>query len=90
MDGDALHGPLIDDRRTFLFCFIDDHSRLLVRYRWVPREDVLDAYRAPRGDRLPRLAELGWAGALREVPCRMRMCTPGAGPTSSAGQQNRP
>ena len=29
--GDALHGPLIDGRRAFLFCFIDDHSRLLVR-----------------------------------------------------------
>ena len=24
--GDALHGPLIDGRRVFLFCFIDDHS----------------------------------------------------------------
>ena len=24
--GDALHGPLIDGHRTYLFCFIDDHS----------------------------------------------------------------
>jgi putative transposase len=46
--GDALHGPLVDDRRTFLFCFIDDHSRLLVGYRWAPREDVLNASRALR------------------------------------------
>ena len=27
--GDALHGPLIADRKAILFCFIDDHSRLL-------------------------------------------------------------
>jgi putative transposase len=47
--GDALHGPLIDGRRVFLFCFIDDHSRLLVGYRWAAREDVLNASRALRG-----------------------------------------
>jgi putative transposase len=41
--GDALHGPLIDGHRTYLFCFIDDHSRLLVGYRWTGREDVLNA-----------------------------------------------
>jgi putative transposase len=46
--GDALHGPVIDGRRTFLFCFIDDHSRLLVGYRWAAREDVLNASRALR------------------------------------------
>ena len=46
--GDALHGPLIDGRRVFLFCFIDDHSRLLVGYRWAGREDVLNASRALR------------------------------------------
>ncbi|MCA1679704.1 MAG: DDE-type integrase/transposase/recombinase [Actinobacteria bacterium] len=46
--GDALHGPLIDGRRSFLFCFLDDHSRLLVGYRWAAREDVLNASRALR------------------------------------------
>jgi putative transposase len=46
--GDALHGPLINGRRAFLFCFIDDHSRLLVGYRWAGREDVLNASRALR------------------------------------------
>jgi putative transposase len=46
--GDALHGPLIDGRRAFLFCFIDDHSRLLAGYRWAAREDVLNASRALR------------------------------------------
>jgi putative transposase len=46
--GDALHGPLVDGRRTFLFCFLDDHSRLLVGYRWAAREDVLNASGALR------------------------------------------
>ena len=46
--GDALHGPLIDGRRAFLFCFIDDHSRLLAGYRWLFGEDVLNASRALR------------------------------------------
>jgi putative transposase len=46
--GDALHGPVIDGRRAFLFCFLDDHSRLLVGYRWAAREDVLNASRALR------------------------------------------
>jgi putative transposase len=46
--GDALHGPLVDGRRVFLFCFLDDHSRLLCGYRWAAREDVLNASRALR------------------------------------------
>ena len=46
--GDALHGPAIDDRRAILFCFLDDHSRALVGYRWAAREDVLNASRALR------------------------------------------
>jgi putative transposase len=46
--GDALHGPLIDGRRAILFCFLDDHSRLLCGYRWAAREDVLNASRALR------------------------------------------
>jgi putative transposase len=46
--GDALHGPVIDGRRAILFCFLDDHSRLLVGYRWASREDVLNASRALR------------------------------------------
>jgi putative transposase len=56
--GDALHGPLIDGRRVFLFCFLDDHSRLLVGYRWAAREDVLNASRALRaGIASPWVAE---------------------------------
>lgn len=39
--GDGLHGPSIESLRTHLFCFIDDHSRLLVGYRWGTSEDSL-------------------------------------------------
>jgi putative transposase len=39
--GDALHGPTVDGRKTYLFAFIDDHSRLLVGYRWGLGEDTL-------------------------------------------------
>jgi putative transposase len=39
--GDALHGPTVDGRKTYLFCFIDDHSRCLVGYRWGLAEDTL-------------------------------------------------
>jgi putative transposase len=39
--GDALHGPVVAGRKTFLFAFIDDHSRALVGYRWGHSEDTL-------------------------------------------------
>jgi len=39
--GDALHGPTIGALRSILFCFIDDHSRLLTGYRWGSMEDSL-------------------------------------------------
>ena len=39
--GDALHGPVIGGRKTYLFAFIDDHSRALVGYRWGLSEDTV-------------------------------------------------
>ncbi len=39
--GDALHGPVVAGRKTYLFAFIDDHSRALVGYRWGEAEDTL-------------------------------------------------
>ena len=39
--GDALHGPIIDGRKTFLFAFIDDHSRAIPGFRWGLSEDVV-------------------------------------------------
>jgi len=41
--GDGLHGPRLagaDARRAVLLAFIDDHSRLLVGWRWGTGEDV--------------------------------------------------
>jgi putative transposase len=38
---DALHGPKIAGRNTYLFAVLDDHSRLLTGYRWGHREDTL-------------------------------------------------
>ncbi|MGI8411410.1 MAG: DDE-type integrase/transposase/recombinase [Solirubrobacteraceae bacterium] len=58
--GDALHGPRIDGRKTFLFCFLDDHSRLFCGYRWAAREDVLNASRALRAG----IAARGVPGAV--------------------------
>jgi putative transposase len=39
--GDALHGPTIAGRKTYLFAFLDDRSRLLTGYRWGHAEDTL-------------------------------------------------
>lgn len=39
--GDALHGPVVAGRKTYLFAFIDCHSRLLTGYRWGLAEDTL-------------------------------------------------
>jgi putative transposase len=39
--GDALHGPVIASRKTYLFAFIDDFSRALVGYRWGLSEDTV-------------------------------------------------
>jgi len=39
--GDALHGPTVAGRKTYLFAFIDDHARALVGYRFGLAEDTL-------------------------------------------------
>ena len=39
--GDALHGPRVAGRKTYLFCFIDDHSRAVMGARWAFHEDVV-------------------------------------------------
>lgn len=39
--GDALHGPVVANAKTYLLAFIDDHSRLLVGYRWCHAEDTV-------------------------------------------------
>ena len=39
--GDALHGPVVGRHKAYLLAFIDDHSRLLVGYRWCHAEDTV-------------------------------------------------
>ena len=39
--GDALHGPKINGRKTYLFAFLDDHSRMVTAHRWAYAEDAI-------------------------------------------------
>ena len=39
--GDALRGPRVGDRKTYLFAFLDDHSRLVVGHRFGFAEDTV-------------------------------------------------
>ena len=39
--GDALHGNMIGGRKTYLFAFLDDHSRLICGYRFGFSEDTV-------------------------------------------------
>lgn len=39
--GDALHGPRIGGRKTYLFAFLDDHSRMVTAARWAYAEDAV-------------------------------------------------
>jgi putative transposase len=53
--GDALHGPRLGGRKTYLFCFIDDHSRAVMAARFGFSEDVVRLAAALR----PALAARG-------------------------------
>lgn len=39
--GDALHGPQVAGRKTYLMAFVDDHSRACPAHRWAYGEDTL-------------------------------------------------
>lgn len=39
--GDGLHGPRIGGRKTYLFAFLDDHSRMVTAARWAFAEDAV-------------------------------------------------
>jgi putative transposase len=39
--GDALHGPVVGGRKTYLFAFIDDYSRAVVGHRFGYAEDTV-------------------------------------------------
>ena len=54
--GDGLHGPVLagSARRAVLLAFIDDHSRLLVGWRWGTGEDVFRLEAALRSGLMSR------------------------------------
>jgi len=39
--GDALHGPVVEAHKAYLFAFLDDHSRAVPGYRWAHSEDTV-------------------------------------------------
>jgi putative transposase len=53
--GDALHGPVVGGRKTYLFAFIDDHSRAVAGHRFGYAEDTVRLAAALR----PALAARG-------------------------------
>jgi putative transposase len=58
--GDAVHGPRVNGRKTYLFAFIDDHSRLVAGHRFGYAEDTIRLAAALR----PALASRGVPGRL--------------------------
>jgi putative transposase len=58
--GDALHGPTIGGRKTYLFAFLDDHSRAIVGHRFGFSEDTVRLAAALR----PALASRGVPDAV--------------------------
>jgi putative transposase len=53
--GDALHGPVVAGRKTYLFAFVDDHSRAVMGHRFGFAEDTVRLAAALR----PALASRG-------------------------------
>ena len=84
--GDALHGSQIAGRKTYLFAFIDDHSRALAGYRFGYAEDTVRLAAALRAG-----AGRPWCpgGNLRRqrVGVRRRLAAPGLRET---GDQTHP
>lgn len=39
--GDTLHGPVIGGKKSYLFAFLDDHSRAVMGARWSHHDDVV-------------------------------------------------
>jgi putative transposase len=58
--GDAPHGPHVAGRKTFLFAFLDDHSRAVMAARWGYFEDTVRLAAAL----CPALAARGVPGAI--------------------------
>jgi putative transposase len=75
--GDAMHGPMVAGRKTYLLAFIDDHSRLLPGYLWTFSEGTVhleSALRPGLGSRgVPRAALVDNGSAFISAPF-LRAC----------------
>jgi putative transposase len=58
--GDGLHGPRINGRKTYLFAFLDDHTRVVTAGRWAYAEDSVRLTAALR----PALEARGIPGTI--------------------------
>jgi len=74
--GDALHGPIVAARKTYLFAFIDDWSRTIPGWRWGLAETPC-AWRRP------------CAGASRAGECRNGCSWTTGAPSSAASSTGR-
>lgn len=91
--GDAPHGPKICDRKTYLFAFIEDHSRAVVGHRWGFAEDTVRLAAALR----PALAVRGVPssiyvdnGSAFVDAWLLRACTSRSGTSSWSSSTTRP
>jgi len=75
--GDALHGPRIGGRKTYLGALLDDHSRAIVGHRWGFAEDTVRLAAALR----PALASRG-------VPEGLYVDYADVGTTSTTGRRS--
>jgi transposase InsO family protein len=50
----VLRGPVVGGKKAILFCFVDDHSRLVTDHRWTYAEDTPSAESALRRGILSR------------------------------------
>ena len=75
--GDAMHGPTVTGKKTYLLAFIDDHSRLLPGYLWTFSEDTVhleSALRPGLGSRgVPRAVLVDNGSAFVSAPF-LRAC----------------
>ena len=80
--GDTLHGPVIGGKKSYLFAFIDDHSRAVMGARLgPPRRRGPDGRGVPPGPAGPRRPEIRLPGQ-RLAPSSTRGCC-AAAPSSA-------
>jgi hypothetical protein len=85
--GDTLHGPVIGGKKSYLFAFIDDHSRAVMGARWAHHDDVVRMAAAFRpalcsrpfkvSMKVPFAVSAGWREEPRRAGCRAGFWWPG-------------